>query len=54
MKIWINDQKVIRDIQYTLCIDCALCRNDGCLASTFNLNSPLKLCLNGYKYEIDV
>ena len=54
MKIWINGQKVIRDTQYTLCVDCALFRNCKCLAITFNLNSPLKLCSNGYKYEIDV
>lgn len=60
MKIWHNNKRVIEDSNYMFCSDCCLLytfpdySQSTCLATHFEIKDTSKMCLNGYKYEINV
>lgn len=60
MKIWLNDKRVVKSLQYMHCKDCVLCGDEfdyysfGCLALLYKIHNSRQVCLKGYKYESDV
>ena len=52
MKIWLNNKRLIKTSKYPNCKDCIL--SDTSSRYTECLSSVYKICLGGYKYEIDV